>query len=123
MFTVVVVVTVVVMEVVMRLLKKVELCNLTLGTLVRNEVFYFCPRRSETRRGLCDGCDRVWRLAFVVCLCVCCPDHGYLWNLHLDFDETWSIVFLGYLKLTQQHLSIFDKYYYPLPKLLLMVST
>ena len=53
-------------------------------------------------------------IAYGVCLCVC-PDHGYLWNLHLDFDETWSIVFLGYLKLTQQHLSIFDKYYYPLP--------
>ena len=49
-----------------------------------------------------------------VCLSVC-PDHGYLWNLHSDFDETWSIVFLGYLKLSQQHLSIFDKYYYPLP--------
>ena len=24
-------------------------------------------------------------------------------------------MFLGYQKLTQQHLSIFDKYYYPLP--------
>ena len=34
-------------------------------------------------------------IAYGVCLSVC-PDHGYLWNLHSDFDETWSIVFLGY---------------------------
>ena len=61
-------------------------------------------------------------IAYGVCVFVCCPDHGYLWNLHSDFDETWSIVFLGYQKLTQQHLSIFDKYYYPLPMYFLVIS-
>ena len=54
------------------------------------KIFFLSPTVGDLR-GLCDGRDRVWRLAFVWR-----PDHGYLWNLHSDFDETWSIVFLGY---------------------------
>ena len=60
---------------------------------------FFCPRRKS--RGLCDGRVRV------VCLFVVC-NHGYLWNPHSDFDETWPIMFLGYKNITQQLSTTFD---------------
>ena len=48
-----------------------------------------------------------------LCLCIFFVvmfvyNHGYLWNSHSDFDETWPIVFLGYHNLTQQLSTAFE---------------